>query len=76
MTFQGKGVFEIRVPLSGIGYSAEFEWREAAHWANIPWHAFRTLDGDEQAAIVAHYRARMRLDAVIAQDLERRRNRP
>lgn len=61
------------MPRSGLSYAAEFEWLEAAHWAGYRWEAFRVLDGDDQARIVAHYRARMQMDAVIAQDLERRR---
>lgn len=73
MTFQGRDIFAIWVPPSGIDYSSEFAWREAAIWAHVPWHEFRKLDGDDQAAIVAHHRARMRLDAVVAQDLERRK---
>lgn len=75
MTFQGRDIFDIWVPQSGIDYSAEFGWREAALWAGYTWREFCRLDGDEQAAIVAHHRARMRLDAVVAQDLERHRNR-
>lgn len=63
----------MRVPASGITYSQEFEWREAAHWARLTWRQFCHLDGDEQAAIVAHYRAHERMQAVIAQDVERRR---
>src|SRR5689334_22654883 len=70
--FRGRDIFEIRVPLSGVTHSIEFEWREAAHWARYRWEEFADLDGDEQAAIVAHYRAHTRLEAVLAQDLKRR----
>jgi hypothetical protein len=64
------------VPRSGVDYSDLFGWREAAHWAGYKWRAFCRLDGDEQAAIVAHHIAHMQLEAVLAQDLERRRNQP
>ena len=74
MTFQERDIFAIPVPLSGVDYSDEFGWREAAHWAGYRWEQFCELDGDDQAAIIAHYMARRQLDAVIAQDIERRRS--
>lgn len=67
-------MFAIPVPRSGVTYSIEFGWREAAHWAGYRWEEFCDLDGDDQAAIVAHHKAHMQLDAVITQDIERRRN--
>lgn len=63
------------MPLSGVEYSTEFGWREAAHWAGggdvFYWRKFCLLDGDEQAAIIAHFIAHRQLDAVIAQDMKR-----
>jgi hypothetical protein len=64
-------VFAVPVPRSGVSYSTEFGWREAAHWAGYRWEVFRTLDGDDQAAIVAHHMAHLQLEAVIAQDIRR-----
>lgn len=72
MTFRGRDVFDIRVPRAGISYEPLFEWMEAAHWANYRWEVFRALDGDDQARIVAHHRAHMQLEAVLAQDAQRR----
>ena len=75
MTFQERDIFAIPVPRSGVSYSQEFGWREAAHWAGYRWEdEFCELDGDDQAAIVAHHLAHLQLEAVLAQDLERRRN--
>lgn len=51
----------------------EFEWREAARWAQYSWNDFTDLDGEEQSRIVAHYRCHLQLEAVIAQDRERKR---
>lgn len=59
------------MPRSGVEYSEEFGWREAAHWAGYEWEVFGELDGDDQAAIVAHHIAHMQLEAVIAQDMKR-----
>lgn len=73
MEFGGRDIFDIRVPRSQVSYSDLFEWREAAHWTGCQWRHFCRLDGDEQAAIVAHYRAHLQLEAVLAQDQERRR---
>jgi hypothetical protein len=75
VTFKRRPIFEYRVPRSGISYSREFEWREAAHWAGYLWEEFCELDGDDQAAIIAHYRAHLQLEAVLAQDQERRNRR-
>lgn len=60
------------MPLSGVTYAPLFEWLEAAHWARIDWETFRHMDGHDQARIVAHYRAHQRLEAVIAQDTQRK----
>lgn len=62
------------MPRAGASYEPLFEWREAAHWAGETWRSFCRLDGDEQAAIVAHYRAHMQLEAVIAQDMKRKQD--
>lgn len=61
------------MPRSGVSYSPLFEWREAAHWAGYRWEQdFCNLDGDDQAAVIAHYRAHLQLESVLAQDQERR----
>ena len=61
------------MPRSGITYSTEYEWYEAAHWAHYTWEAFCDLDGDDQARIVAHFRAHHQIEAVIAKEVERKR---
>lgn len=52
---------------------------EAARWAGGGtvryWQQFCALDGDDQARIIAHYRAHERMQAVIAKDVERKRKR-
>ena len=77
MSFRGRPIFEIGVPLSGLTFDDSYAWREAAHWAGGGsihyWNDFCALSGDEQSAIVAHWMAKMRSDAVIAQDMERKR---
>jgi hypothetical protein len=67
VTFQGRDIFSISVPRSGLSYSPEYGWREAARWAHMDHAAFQELDGDEQSAIVAHWQCSMQADAVIAQ---------
>lgn len=47
----------------------------AAHWDGYRWKEFEQLSGDEQSAIVALYRTHMRSEAVLAKDMEMRRQR-
>lgn len=58
----------MRVPRMGASYAPEFEWREAARWDRLSWQQFEALDGEEQSAIVAHYRGHHQLEAVISQE--------
>jgi hypothetical protein len=46
--------------------SPEYEWREAARFALIPYRQFRFLPVHEQEAIIAHYRAHAQAETVIA----------
>ena len=67
------------MPRSGLHYDDVYAWREAAHWAGggsvTYWDDFCALDSQEQSAIVAHWLARMQVEAVIAKDLEEQRKR-
>lgn len=60
-----------------MSYSQVYHWREAARFALVPWHVFRRLDVDDQAAIIAHYETDRRIAAVEAEqqrrEAERRR---
>lgn len=67
------------MPRSGIRYSESYAWEEAARWRGYDRETFDALLGDDQARIVAHWETSMQIEAVLAQDLERRRrqaNRP
>lgn len=64
-----------KLPPSEVSYSQHFEWREAARFGGVPYHEFETLDGIEQSRIVAHYRAKQRLDAVLSHDQARKAKR-
>lgn len=59
----------------GASFSGIFEWREAARFALVAWERFQEIDGDEQSAIVAHYRVHNQLEAVISQHQNRERGR-
>jgi uncharacterized protein (DUF1015 family) len=61
------------VPRSGVTYSGELEWREAARFALCRWTDFCRLDGEEQSGIVAHFRVHNQLEAVIAHEQARER---
>ena len=59
----------------------EFEWLMAAHWGNHTWPEFCELDGEQQSVIVAAYRCKIQMDAVLdherAKELKRQsRRRP
>jgi hypothetical protein len=75
VTFRGRDVFQIPVPRSGLMHSDVYEWRMAAHWDGRRWEDFERLTGDEQSAIVALYRTHLRTEAVLAKDMELRRQR-
>lgn len=68
-TFNGRSVFEYTgLPRSKIRYSSEFEWREAAHWRRKDWDEFLAMDGEEQSAIIAHYRVHHQIEAILANE--------
>lgn len=71
LMFKNRDIFAVRVPRSGASYSDEFEWREAARWAHYTWEQFAALDGEEQSAVVAHYRGHHQLEAVVAHEQAR-----
>ena len=47
-------------------YEGELEERLAAVWAHYPWDRFKKLDGDEQAGVIASYRANNYIEGVLA----------
>jgi hypothetical protein len=58
----------LHVPLSGLSYAPQLEWRLAAAWAHYPYHQFQRLEGAEQARIVAAYRLKNKMDALLAHE--------
>jgi hypothetical protein len=54
------------VPRSGVTYAGELEYRFAAQWAHYQWEDFIDLDGEDQSAIVASYRAYNQIEGVLA----------
>ena len=65
-------MFEIKVPRSGVTYSPEFHWIEAAAWANYQPDDFFELDGEKQSLIVAAYETHNQIEAVINQEQVRK----
>lgn len=64
------------MPWSKVAYGDSYGWREAARFAGIDYDTgFCALDGEAQSAIVAHWKAHMQLEAVLAQDREQRQRR-
>lgn len=58
-------MFAVGVPMSGLTYTRDLEWRLAAHWAGYRRFAdFAALPGEEQSEVVAVYRAESRMRAV------------
>lgn len=53
-------------------YSAEFEWRLAARWANYRYEDFEQLDGELQSAHVAAYRDDLTMRAVMDDAAQKR----
>lgn len=56
----------MRVPLSGITYTSQLEWRLAAKEFHYTWEQFTALEGWEQAEIVAAYRIEKQINAVLS----------
>jgi hypothetical protein len=63
------------VPLSGVSYAPELEWRLAARWAGYRYEDFALLDGEEQSDTVAAYRVNGHIEALMAQEQSRRARR-
>lgn len=72
VTWYGKRVELFGVPKANARFGQQFEDREAARFAGIPWEDFAVLPGPEQSAIVAHYRLSNRLDWLQAQERKRK----
>ncbi len=47
-----------------MSYTGLFEMMETAHWRGYEWDYFCSLDTDEQARIMAHYRTHHQIAAV------------
>ncbi len=67
-TYNGKSIFDKRVPLSGIKYSFALEWRLGAQWAGYKFEDFVELPTDQQAQHVAAYRCSQQIQAVVSHE--------
>ena len=56
-------------------YALEFEGRQAARFAGYTYQDFLKLPGEEQNSIVAHFRMHNRIQAVLADDAEKKAER-
>ncbi len=43
-----------------------YERREAARFALYRWDEYMRLSGDDQSAVIAHYRMHNRIEAIVA----------
>lgn len=59
---------------SHVQATLEFDEREAARYAGVPWTTYVRLDGEEKARLIAHYRLSRLLERVL-QELEARKQR-
>jgi len=58
-----------------VTYALQFEVREAARFAGYTHQDFEKLPGEEQNTIVAHYRMHNRIQAVQADDAQKKAER-
>jgi len=58
-----------------VTYALEFEARQAARFAAYAYQDFLKLPGEEQNNIVAHYRMHNRIQAVLADDAQKKAER-
>lgn len=67
--FRGRPIRRCKVPLSGIQHNVTLDWELAIQWWNIyTREEFADLDVDDQARMIAVYRLKHHIDAVIAKD--------
>ena len=50
----------------------QYEWIEAAHWDNMSYKKFRQKPVHYQESILGAYRAKLRSEAVLARDMQRK----
>lgn len=65
MRYKGRDIFTYHLPMSGIEYSAELEWRLVARYFYYRWEQFCALTGETQSSLVAAYRADRYIEAVL-----------
>lgn len=58
---------------SDLAYSAVLEWALAALEWGLDWWSWQQIDTEDQAFMIAAYRARHQMDAVVATYPKRRR---
>jgi len=58
-----------------VTYALEFEARQAARFAGYSHQDFLKLPGEEQNSIVAHFRMHNRIQAVLADDAQKKAER-
>lgn len=73
--WHGYPIKEYYLEPSGVTYSLKFEAREAACFAGYTYQDFLELPGEEQNAIVAHYQMHNRIQAVQADDAQKKAER-
>lgn len=66
--FKGRDIFLYSTPGSKVSYSNFLEWRFAAEDSGYTYEEFEKLEGWRQAAHVAKYRAKNKIEAVLAEE--------
>lgn len=73
--WKGYPIQDYSLPPGDITYAMEFEARQAARFVGYPYAEFLKLEGEEQNSIVAHYRMHNRIEAVQADDSQKKAER-
>lgn len=60
-------MFGTKLKRSGISYAPELEWIFTSQWAHYKYEEFEALPGYRQAALVAAYRIKQQMEAVLAE---------
>ena len=72
MTLRDRPLRFYHLPSSGVKYAPLFEWIIVSMWAGIGWDRFIKLPVRDQNILVAAYREKLRLDAILEYQEQKR----
>lgn len=72
MTYKRKPLWKHKTPQGEFSFASEYEEILASKWHGTPWPMWLTMDGHEQAKIVAAHRTHNKIEAVVEAESKRK----